>query len=111
VKVAGAPAAAADAPKTEDAKPKKKTPSAKAAKGKKKKPEGDSKYKSHALAGGTSYRFDSDGNPVDAAAKKKAAAKAKKKSSEESSEDQPAEKPACSSEEPCSDKSPDADAL
>jgi hypothetical protein len=112
VKVAGDPTAGgpkADAPKTEEAKPKKKASSAKAKK--KKKPAPESKYKSRALAESVenAYLFDENGNPVEGPKKK--AAKAKK--APESSE--PSEgKPACSADEPCTDKdgkNPDADAL
>ena len=98
-----APAAAApkkDAPKKTRAKPKKK-----AAKGKQK-PAPESKYKSRALTenGGSQYRFDENGNPIE---KKKPAAKASKKSPEE-----PEDKPACTEDAPCADKkSSDADAL
>ena len=95
-------AEAAAAPKAAEAKPKKK-----AAKGKRK-PAAESKYKSRALTESSDfhYRFDASGNPVGGAPKKKPA-KAKKKSSEDAEE-----KPACSEDEPCSEKkSSDADAL
>jgi hypothetical protein len=105
VKVAGDPAPAA--PKAAAAQPKKKP----AAKKKKKKAAAESRYKTRALAEGSenSYKFDENGNAVDAA-KKKAAAKARKSSSEPSET-----KAACSTEEPCSDKgavkSSEADSL
>jgi hypothetical protein len=110
VKIAGAPAAPAkaDVPKKGDGKPKKK---AAAPKGKKKKKAAaESRYKTRILAedGETSYRFDEDGNPIDAAKKKKAGAKAKKSS-------EPSEgKAACAADQPCSEKggkSSDADSL
>jgi hypothetical protein len=109
--VAGEPKA--EAKPVDEAKPKKKAAKAdatKAAKPKKKKKEDDSKYKSRALAESTeaSYHFDADGNPIEAAAKKKAA-KAGKSSSDGS--DEKRSKDACSAEEPCVNKSADADAL
>jgi hypothetical protein len=103
--------------KKDDAKPKKKAaakaPAEKAGKSKKKKPAADSKYKSRVMAENTesSYRFDSDGNPVGEAAKKKKAAAKAKKSSEDASEEKPDGKDACSAEQPCTNKSSDADAL
>jgi colicin import membrane protein len=110
VQVAGEPSA--DGTKKEEAvKPKKKAEKGAKAKRKAKK-KVESKYKSTALADNTesSYRFDEDGNPIGAAAKKKAAAeKAKKAASEEAAEEAPF-KAACSEDETCVDKS-DADAL
>ncbi|MDE2141707.1 MAG: hypothetical protein KGJ84_04775 [Elusimicrobia bacterium] len=116
--LAGAPAAAqvgvageSKADAKPEAKPKKKE-SKKAAKKKKKAKPVDSKYKSRILAENTeaTYRFDADGNPIRSDAKKKAAAKARK-SSEDDSAVTPAGKDSCSAEEPCVNKSADADAL
>ena len=101
---AAVPAAAApqaDAPKKTAAKTKKK-----AAKGKKKAAV-ESRYKTRALSENSDshYRFDADGNPIDA--NMKSASKETKKSSTDSKN-----KPACTDDAPCSDKkSSDADAL
>ncbi len=112
VKVAGADAPPKtdapkeDVPKKEEAKPKKK-----AAKGKKKDVK-ESKYKSRALAESTesSYRFDESANPVGGAKKKSSSAEkaAKKKSSDDGDEKKSGK---CSSEEPCTDKPTESDAL
>ncbi len=109
VKVAGdAAPAKSEEPKKDEAKPKKKT-AAKGAKSKKKAAE--SKYKSHALAEGTesSYRFDESANPVGGAKKKSSSEKAAKKKSSDESDEKKSEK--CSSEEPCTDKPTESDAL
>lgn len=72
-----------------------------------------SKYKSTTLAGSVvhSYRFDENAEPLDVPKKKAAAKKAKKASSEAGAEDSSDERTACFNDEPCSVKSPDADAL
>ena len=92
---AQAPAAAA--PKKKAPKIKKKS---RAKKSKKKAAFIESKYKSRALVENTerTYRFDAKGNPIVRGEKKK-------------STEHPARKDACSTEEPCADKNPDADAL
>lgn len=84
-----------------------KKPAAK--KGAKPKKAKDSKYKSTVLTENTesNYRFNERGEPLGDAAKKKTAAK-KKVSSDEENGERPA---ACSTETPCTDKNPDADAL
>lgn len=74
----------------------------------------ESKYKSRELVENSehSYRFDENGNPKNASAapKKKLSAKSAKKSSTAS--DDKDEKPgACSTDEPCTVKNSDADAL
>lgn len=100
-----APAAAApkaDVPKKAPAKAKQKAGE------RKKKPAAESKYKSRALTenGASHYRFDAEANPIDGA-EKKSSAKAREKPAGD-----PAGKPVCSDEAPCSEKkSSDADAL
>jgi hypothetical protein len=72
----------------------------------------ESKYKSRELVEGSehSYRFDENGNPVGGAPKKKAVLKPAKKAS--SASDDKDDKPgACSTDEPCTVKNTDADAL
>jgi hypothetical protein len=71
-----------------------------------------SKYKSRELTENSDhiYRFNENGEPLGSAPKKKAAAKTKKKTSS-ASDDKDEKTGACSSDEPCAEKSPDADAL
>jgi len=84
----------------------------KAASGKKKKKHAESKYMSRELVEGSehSYHFDENGDPVRATPSRKAGAKSKKKASSPTEEkDDPSG--ACTSEEPCTVKNRDADAL
>jgi hypothetical protein len=72
----------------------------------------ESKYKSRELVENTetAYRFDENGNPLASSSKKKTPAKPEKKSS--SAVDDKDDKPgACSTDEPCTVKNSDADAL
>lgn len=105
---AAARAPAAAAPKKPAARPaKKKTPHEKMKKEKKSAAAG-SKYKTRALSEGTesAYRFDAHGEPIGSGRK----ASREKPKKTVVSEDKPV-KPSCSSEEPCSDRSSDSDAL
>jgi hypothetical protein len=78
--------------------------------------EAESKYKSRELVENSehAYRFDENGNPVNASAApaKKPAGKSSKKAASSSAADDKDEKPgACSTDEPCTVKNSDADAL
>lgn len=70
----------------------------------------ESKYKSRVLVENSehSYRFDESGEPIDPAAKKAAASK---KKAPAAPEEKDVKAGACSSDEPCNVKNPDADAL
>jgi hypothetical protein len=75
----------------------------------------ESKYKSRELVENSehSYRFDENGNPKSAAAapKKLSSKSAKKTSSADASDDKDEKPGACSTDEPCTVKNSDADAL
>jgi hypothetical protein len=72
----------------------------------------ESKYKSRALVENTdhAYRFDESGEPIDAAAKLKSSSALKKKAPA-APDEKDVKAGACSSDEPCNVKNPDADAL